>query len=507
MSDASQLLIRGSVVVTGVPGEVPLRDAAVLVEAERIVGVGPWGAMRSAAPGARVLGGEGHWVLPAFVNAHYHNWRTLSMGATPDLPLEPFMLRASGFEVPSDLEAEFSRLNTLVSAIQLVRSGVALTIDMPLSSNHRPVLDAYRTLGLDVVYAPTLRTQNGFVYDDDARFLASLPVELRARVEGHGYGLTAGYTPLETYLDGWLALRAEYGATVQFALAPDGPEWCSETELRRLRAFASEHGACLHLHNSESPMEMQWALKTRGQTMTAFLAEIGFLGPDVSCGHAVWLSHEDVALLASAGATVAHCPSSNLRLSNGIAPVAAYRAAGLSVAVGTDGQGFSDTSDYLEELRLAGLLQRTPGLDTLALAPSALLEMATTAGARAFGRHDTGRLEAGAMANVVTLDAAALTHPYAWPGTDPLETLISRARASHVRTLVSRGRPLLEDGVVRSVDEAAVTARLQDLYGQIWGGRSAQRYANLEALEVHVRRFFEPWAELPVSPAYTYNRR
>jgi 5-methylthioadenosine/S-adenosylhomocysteine deaminase len=186
--------------------------------------------------------------------------------------------------------------------------------------------------------------------------------------------------------------------------------------------------------------------------------------------------------------------------------VAAYRAAGLSVAVGTDGQGFSDTSDYLEELRLAGLLQRTPGLDTLALTPSALLEMATTAGARAFGRHDTGRLEAGAMANVVTLDAAALTHPYAWPGTDPLETLISRARASHVRTLVSRGRPLLEDGVVRTVDETAVTARLQDLYGQIWAGRSAQRYANLEALEVHVRRFFEPWAELPVRPAYTYNR-
>jgi len=184
MGDAAQLLIRGAIVISGVPGEAPLRDAAVLVEAERIAAVGPWTTMRSAAPAARVLGGEGHWVLPAFVNAHYHNWRTFSMGATPDLPLEPFMLRASGFEVPPDLEAEFSRLNTLVSAIQLVRSGVALTIDMPLSSNHRPVLDAYRMLGLDVVYAPTLRTQNGFVYDDDARFLASLPMELRARIEG-----------------------------------------------------------------------------------------------------------------------------------------------------------------------------------------------------------------------------------------------------------------------------------------------------------------------------------
>lgn len=506
MDKVSRFLIRGEAVLTGVPGAAPLRDGAVLVENERILAVGPWSALQPAAQDARVLGGESHWVLPGFVNAHYHNWRTFSMGATPDLPLEPFMLRMSGFEIPPELDAEFSRLNTLVSAIQLVRSGVALTIDMPLSSDHRPILEAYGLLGLDVVYAPTLRTCNGYVYDDDARFLASLPEALRARVQGGGYGLTGGYTPLEEYLDYWLALRAEHGAIAQFALAPDGPEWCAEAELRRLRAFATEHGAYLHLHNSESPMEMQWALKTRGQTMTQYLAGIGFLGPDVSCGHAVWLSHEDVDLLARAGATVAHCPSSNLRLSNGIAPVAAYRAAGLSVALGTDGQGFSENSDYLEELRLAGLLQRTPGLETRALPATALLEMATTAGARAFGRHDTGRLEPGAVANVTTLDAAALSRPYAWPGIDPLDLVMARARESHVRTLLSRGRLILEEGVVRSVDEAAVIARLNDLYARIWAGRSAQRHATIDALEVHVRRFFEPWAELPVRPAYTYNR-
>jgi len=502
-----RLLVSGDVVITGDPAQPQIRDGAVLMAAGRIEAVGPAAVLARHAPDARRAGGAGHWVLPGFVNAHYHNWRTFSMGATPDLPLEPFMLRMSGFAVPAAFASEFAYLNTMVSAIQLVRSGVALTIDMPLSADHRPTVRAYLDLGLDLIHAPTVRTQNGYVYDDDAVFLDALPAALRARVEGAGYGLTGGYTALDTYLAQWLALRAEYGDRVQFALAPDGPEWCSEDELRRLRAFATEQGACLHLHNSESPMEMQWALKTRGQTMTAYLDEIGFLGPDVSCGHAVWLSEHDVALLADAGATAVHCPSSNLRLSNGIAPVSDYLAAGLNVALGTDGQGFSDTSDYLEEIRLAGLLQRTPGLQGRSLAPETLLEMATVAGARAFGRTDTGRLVPGAAANVCALDAHQLARPYAWPGHDPLAVILQRARADHVRVVVSRGQLILDDGEVITVDEDATASRLRGLYEALWAVQSPERQMTIRALEPHVLEFFEAWRDWPVSPRHIYNRR
>lgn len=504
--DPTRYLVRAAKVLTLDPQQPVIDDGAVLVTGASITRVGRYADLKSAAPGARELGGPSFWLLPGFVNAHYHNWRTFSMGATPDGPLERFMLRMSGFEIPTELEAEFSRLNTLVSAIQLVRSGVACTMDMPLTAQHRPILDAYRALGLDLIYAPTIRTQLGYVYADDDAFLATLPATLRSRIHGRGLGLTGGYLDPETYWRDWQALKAEFGADIQFVIAPDGPEWCSEAQLRQWRTRAEAEGACLHLHNSESPMEMQWAVQTRGQTMTEYLGAIGFLGPMVSCGHGVWYSQHDTDLLARAGATTVHCPSSNLRLSNGIAPVADYLAGGMNVAIGTDGQGFSDTSDYLEELRLADLLQRTPGPATRALPAQRLLHMATTGGARAFGRSDTGPLVAGNVAHLTLLDAKAMTHPYAWPGHDPHAVVLQRARAAHVDTVISRGRVLLEGGRITTVDESAVETALGALYEAIWKAQSHERRALLDELEPHVMTFYDGWTQTGLPARYAYNR-
>lgn len=506
VSAQTHLLVKAGKILTLDPQQPVIDDGAVLISDDKIAAVGRYSDLRAAAGGAREIGGANFWLLPGFVNAHYHNWRTYSMGAAVDAPLERFMLRMSGFEIPSELDDEFSFLNTLVSAIQLVRSGVSCTMDMPLTSNHRPILNAYAALGLDLIYAPTIRTQHGYVYEDDEVFLSSLPASLRKKVHGLGLGLTGGYLDPDSYWQDWLMLRSEYGHDVQFVIAPDGPEWCSRALLKLWRDRAESEGACIHLHNSESPMEMQWALQTQGQTMTEYLSSIGFLGSNVSCGHGVWYSKHDVELLASVGATTVHCPSSNLRLSNGIAPVAEYLDAGMNVAIGTDGQGFSDTSDYLEEIRLADFLQRTPGLLTRALPARKLLEMATINGAKAFGRTETGVLRAGQAANLVLLDATAMTRPYVWPGNDPHSIVVQRARAAHVDTVISRGRVLLECGRIVTIDEQDIEKRLNTLYEQIWSAQSSERKNLLDLLEPHVMDFYKQWTHKPVPPGYSYNR-
>ena len=235
-----------------------------------------------------------------------------------------------------------------------------LTMDMAWPANHRPVIQAYLDLGLDLIYAPTLRSQNGYVYGPDEDFLATLPAELRQRVVGNGLGLTGSISPRTLTSRPGPSSNADFGDRIQMVIGPDGPEWCSETELRLAAQRATAEGACLHLHNSESPLERQWALQTQGQTMTGYLAEIGFLGPNVSCGHGVWYSDGDVELLAEHGVVTVHNPSSNLRLGTGIAPVAAYLEAGMTVALGTDGQGLTERSNFLEEMRLAAYLQRFP---------------------------------------------------------------------------------------------------------------------------------------------------
>jgi 5-methylthioadenosine/S-adenosylhomocysteine deaminase len=500
------ILIRGAYILTLDPQQPVIPQGAVLVEGDRILAVDRYEALRHAEDITAEIGDETAWVLPGFVNAHYHNWRPFSMGATLDAPLELFLLRMSGFELPPEVATEFAYVNTLVSALQLVRSGVTTTLDMSSSSNHLSIIQAYLDLGLDLIYAPTTRTQLGYVYTDDAEFLSTLPAELQFRIAGKNLGLTSGYKSPEDYWQQWLALQAEFGDRIQLIITPDGPEWCSEAELKLWCDRAAQQNTCLHLHNSESPMEMQWALKTRQQTMTEYLAEIGFLGANVSCGHGVWYSDRDIELLVQSQTTTVHCPSSNLRLSNGIAPIADYLSAGMNVALGTDGQGFADTSDYLEEMRLAALLQRTPGIATKSLPAWKIFEMATMNGARAFQRTDLGRLKPGYLANLTLIDGAQMSHPYLWSGHDPYTAVLQRAKSSHVSTVMCQGKLLLHQGKVLTVDEPNLISRLQTLYETIWNAQTGERATLTQELEPYVTAFFESWNQLSVSPRYCFNR-
>jgi 5-methylthioadenosine/S-adenosylhomocysteine deaminase len=501
------VIIRGAQVLTLDPRQPAIPNGAVLIEGETILAVDTYESLKSRDGIETELGDEAAWILPGFVNAHYHNWRTFSMGATSDAPLELFMLAMSGLELPEGESAnEFNYLNTLVSALQLIHSGVTTTLDMSLSSNHQAMIQAYLDLGLDLIYAPTSRTQLGYVYAEDETFLASLPAELQAKVRGKGLGLTGGYSHPDQYWQSWLNLKAEFGDRIQLIIAPDGPEWCSEDELKLWCERAQQEETYLHLHNSESPMEMQWALQTRHQTMTEYLAEIGFLSTNVSCGHGVWYSDRDIELLARSGATTVHCPSSNLRLSNGIAPIADYLQSGVNVALGTDGQGLADTSDYLDEMRLAAFLQRTPGLYSKALSPRTVFEMATVNGANAFGREHLGALKPGNVASLVVLDSNRMRSPYLWPGYDPYEAVLQRARPKDINTVLCRGRVLMQNGCITTVNEEEVISRLQALYEAIWQGQTGESRGLVKELEPYLIQFFDAWKDLPVRPRYQYNR-
>jgi 5-methylthioadenosine/S-adenosylhomocysteine deaminase len=251
---------------------------------------------------------------------------------------------------------------------------------------------------------------------------------------------------------------------------------------------------------------MQWALKTRQQTMTAYLAEIGFLAANVSCGHGVWYSDRDIELIVNAGATTVHCPSSNLRLSNGIAPVADYLAAGMNVALGTDGQGLADDSDFLSEMRLAALLQRTPGLHSKGLKPWTVFEMATVNGATAFQRQQMGAIKPGNLANLVMLDAEQMQYPYLWHGHDPYQAVLQRAQPDDVTMVMAQGKIILQDGQITTVDESTVVDRLRSLYQTLWGAQTGDRTRLIAALEPYVIQFFEQWHDLAVVPRYQYNR-
>lgn len=497
-------LIRGGKLLTQDPKQPVILDGAVLIEQDRILEVDTYDALKKSPGIDQELGTDDTWVLPGFVNAHYHHDRVFSMGGV-DAPLELWLLRASGLDFPPpDAEDEFNYLVTLVSAMQLVRSGVTLTMDMAWPTNHRPVIQAYLDLGLDLIYAPTLRSQNGYVYEADEKFLAMLSNDLRQRVVGQGLGLTGVYKPAGPYFDTWNELNEEFKQQIQLVIAPDGPEWCSEAELRQTAQKAEKENACVHLHNSESPLERQWALQTRSQTMTEYLAQIGFLRPGVSCGHGVWYSQHDLELLVAHDVVTVHNPSSNLRLGNGIAPVAAYLDAGMTIALGTDGEGLTDRSNYLDEMRLASYLQRVPSANlpardpwTRGLPARTVFEMATVNGAKAFRRDGIGRLQPGYRADLVLINAKRMSMPYLWPGHDPYAAVLQKMEPDHIDMVISRGRVLLDGGRIVTVDEDKITQKLQSIYDCIWKNPDAQRKSLIQELEPFLMQFFKPWQEDP----------
>ena len=131
--------------------------------------------------------------------------------------------------------------------------------------------------------------------------------------------------------------------------------------------------------------------------------------------------------------------------------------------------------------------------------------MATQNGAAAFGRHDTGALRPGNIANLLVLDGEAVADPYLWPGHDPYACVLQRARASHVDTVMSRGRVVVESGCVKTIDEPAIKARLRSLYDEILRAQRPDRRALVAELEPHVQRFFHAWRDLPGAARYRYN--
>ena len=247
-----------------------------------------------------------------------------------------------------------------------------------------------------------------------------------------------------------------------------------------------------------------------GRSAVAHLNEIGFFGPATSGAHCVWPSSEDVRLLASSGTVLVHNPSSNMILSNGIAPVADFLEAGVQVGFGLDAAGFADTLDVLTDLRLALLLQRRPDVCRPVSAPD-LLAMASYAGAEALGMGgNVGRLEAGCKADVILVDRTRLYGtPYVSPTAPAEHVLVERGSAADVEHVVIAGRPTLIDRKPVGIDEAALERRIME---SVRGADEQLRPAEelFEQLEPHVSAFYQSWqARAPefLPPYYQYNTR
>jgi 5-methylthioadenosine/S-adenosylhomocysteine deaminase len=248
---------------------------------------------------------------------------------------------------------------------------------------------------------------------------------------------------------------------VRYCFAPRFAVSCTRGLLERVARLARERGVMIHTHASENRSEIEMVERETGMRNVVYLDSLGVSGPHVLLAHCVHLDEREMGLLASSGTHVAHCPSSNMKLGSGVAPVSELLARGVSVSLGADGAPCNNRLDMFTEMRSAALLQKV-SRGAEALPAARVLRMATRDGARALGLGDeVGSIEAGKRADITVVELERL---HTTPRPEVVSTVVYAAEARDVRDVLIDGRPVLRDGALKTLDEREVVAEAARQY-------------------------------------------
>jgi 5-methylthioadenosine/S-adenosylhomocysteine deaminase len=451
------LVIRGARVLVGSPPALTRAD--ILVDGERITAVGP---TVLAPPDARVLDGAGRIVLPGLGNAHTHAASHLARGRAGNWTLEDLLTNAPanyGFRTPED-----DYLSAAIGAIEMLKTGCTSAYDLYMAvpaitdEAFEATVRAYTEVGMRVVVAPAVA--DVVFFETVPGLLDLLPGDLRATVQAMRAAPTKGLLELtERVIRRW---NGAADGRVRVAVAPTIPNQATDEFLDGCRRLVSEYGVGVHTHLAESKVQVIESRRRWGKSIVARLGEHGLLGPGFVGAHGVWLSEEDMKLLADAGGAIAHNPGSNLRLGCGIAPVRELLDRGVAVGLGTDGSVCADNQNLFEALRIASVVStiRFPHDTARWLDAATAWRLATAGSARVLGQAaDLGAIAPGHKADLVLLRAdSVFLHPLA----DPVNALVYAETGASVDIVLVGGRVVVEGGRVTTVDETRIYARAQD---------------------------------------------
>lgn len=429
------------------PAMTEIRGGSILIDGGLIAWVGhgaPPGSGRVDAPGSiERVDGRGLVALPGLVNAHHHMYQSLTRVQATDQGLFGW-LRVL-YPVWAAIDEEWVRTAARVAMAELALSGCSTTTDHHyIFPRGRPgaglglleaEISAAREIGLrfhpcrgsmDLGASDGGLPPDSIVQDTD---------EILAQTEE---AIRRFHDPAE-------------GSMLRIAIAPCSPFSVTERLMRESAALARRLGVRLHTHIAETLDEADYCRARYDRRPLELLGDLGWLGPDVWLAHCVHLEEPGIRSIAASASGVAWCPTSNLRLGSGIAPVRRLLDEGTNVGLGVDGSASNDSGSLLAEARMGMLVARSGG--AAAMSPREALRLATQGGARCLGRDDLGALEAGRRADVALFAADGLE--FAGAGADPVAALLLCA-PGRVRHLFVEGRPVVWDGRLVTADEEAI---------------------------------------------------
>jgi 5-methylthioadenosine/S-adenosylhomocysteine deaminase len=431
------LIVEGDHVVT-MNGDAPvLEKGAVVIDKGAILAVGPAAEIASRYKAHETLPGKDRIVLPGLINGHSHAAMTLLRGIADDRELIDWLQH---YIFPTEVrfvDAEFVRIGTELACWEMIRSGTTTFVDMYYFPD--AVANAVEKCGLRVLVAPSVIDQKS---PDAAN--AEEQLRLAADFVRRWKGKSPRIIPI-------------IGAHSIYTIKPP--------DLQRIRATAQELGVAISIHVAESRFEVDYSRKNYGTTPVTFLDGIGFFSGPTIAAHVVYPTDAEMAILAQRHVGVIHNPSSNMKISSGIAPVAAELKAGVAVGLGTDGPATNNDLDMFEEMRLAAFLQKVSTLDPQVIPARTALRMATSGGAEAIGLGDkVGSLTPGRRADLIQVSMA---DPHFTPLYDVISHLVYVAHGQDVASTVVEGKVLMRDGKVLTIDTERVKLEAGSLAAKI----------------------------------------
>jgi cytosine/adenosine deaminase-related metal-dependent hydrolase len=414
------MLLTGTVVADS---ETVIEDGAVVVRDDVIAAVGDADSLRDQYPDHAE---ESYDLLaPGMVGAHVHSVQSLGRGIADDATLLDWLFDHV-LPMEASLSADEMRVAAELGYLELLESGVTCVVDHLSVAHAEQAFEAAREMGI--------RSRLGKVLMD-----RDSPDGLQEPTDA---GLRRSEELIEQYHDPEGRIR--YAVTPRFAVT------CSEACLRGCRDLADRYeGVTIHTHASENRDEVATVEERTGLRNVEYLHEVGLTGEDVVLAHCVHTDDREREILAETGTNVTYCPSSNMKLASGIAPITDYRERGITVALGNDGPPCNNTLDPFTEMKQASVLQKVEGDDPEALPARAVFEMATAAGAETAGFERVGKLREGWQADVVglTTDVTRATPLY-----DPLSHLVFAAHGDDVEFTMIDGEVCQRDGEVVVAD-------------------------------------------------------
>ncbi|HUB79608.1 MAG TPA: amidohydrolase family protein [Bryobacteraceae bacterium] len=412
-------------------------NGAIAVRGDRIVAVGTRAEIDARFHAARRIDNPAAILAPGLVDTHTHAAMSLFRGIADDKKLQDWLNNYIFPAEAKNVSPDFVRWGTRLGCLEMLLGGTTTFTDMYYFED--VVAEVAKEAGMRGVLGETIIK---FPVADNKTPAQALAFTEKYLIRFHGDPLV---TP---------------------AVAPHALYTNSDDTLRAARALANKYQAPLLIHLSETRQENDDIMAARHMSPTKVLDSLGVLTGRTVAAHCVWVDEADLAILKARGVGIAHCPSSNMKLASGVAPVVRMLALDLPVGLGPDGPaGSNNDFNMFEEMDLAAKLQKVVTLNPEVLPASAALEMATIRGARALGMEkQIGSLETGKLADMILV---RVDRPNGVPMYDPVSQMVYALKAEDVADVMVNGQPVVRDGKILTLNQPEILAKAAEYRAKV----------------------------------------